>query len=173
MPAEPLHFVRAVEDHMVDFSGRDARLDCIQEADEHLMAVTLHAASNHLAFEYVERREELRRSVPLLVMGHRAGASLLHGQAGPGAIERLNLRLLVDRQHDGMRSRVDIQADNIGEILAEASVPRQFERVDAMGRKAMRRPDALDRTQADPGSLGCRARPVCRLAGQLGKRQSR
>jgi hypothetical protein len=55
--------------------------------------------------------------VTFVVMGHRAGATLFHRRAGLGAIERTNLRLLVDRQHDGMRWRVDIEADDIDELL--------------------------------------------------------
>jgi hypothetical protein len=37
----------------------------------------------------------------LVIVGHGAGADLLHRQPRLGAIQRLNLALLIDRQHDG------------------------------------------------------------------------
>ena len=45
----------------------------------------------------------------LVVVGHRAGSAFLHRQAGLGAVERLDLRLFVDREHDGMSGRIDIK----------------------------------------------------------------
>ena len=50
--------------------------------------------------EHVEGGKQRGRAVPLVVVGHGAGAPLLHRQAGLGAVERLDLALLVDRQHD-------------------------------------------------------------------------
>src|SRR5438105_9895182 len=75
MPAEPGPrlgmFVRAVivEDHVNDLADWDLDLDGIQEPDELLMPVTLHAASDHLAVEHVERGEQRGGAVPLVIMG--------------------------------------------------------------------------------------------------------
>ena len=44
----------------------------------------------------------------LVIMGHGSGTALLHGQTRLGAVERLDLGLLVDRQHDGTFRRVEI-----------------------------------------------------------------
>ena len=60
MPTEPLHDLRVlvgaviVEDHVDDLTGRDIRLDSVEEADELLVAVALHAAVDDLA--WTERR---------------------------------------------------------------------------------------------------------------------
>src|SRR5215218_486727 len=48
----------------------------------------------------------------LVVVGHGAGAALLQGQAGLGAVER------VDRQHHGMGRRIDVEADEKSQIQA-------------------------------------------------------
>src|SRR5438046_8444180 len=83
MPAEPGPrlgmFVRAVivEDHVNDLTDWDLGLDGIQEPDELLMPVTLHAASDHLAVEDVERGEQRGGAVPLVIMGHRPAVSRL------------------------------------------------------------------------------------------------
>ena len=48
-----------VDDGMDQFSHRNLRLDRIEEADELLMAVTLHVAADDSAVEDVESREQL------------------------------------------------------------------------------------------------------------------
>ena len=37
-------------------------------------------------------------------------------QAGLGAVERLDLALLVDRQHDGVGRRIDVEADDVAQL---------------------------------------------------------
>src|SRR3546814_2768743 len=96
-----------IEDYVNDLARRDFGLDGVQEADELLMAVALHVAADDGSIEDVQGGEEGGRAMPLIVVGHRAGAPLLQRQAGLGPVERLNLRLLVEREHDGVRRRID------------------------------------------------------------------
>ena len=84
-------------------SGRNRALDGVEKADELLMPVALHVAPDDRSVEHVHRGEQGRRPVPLVVVGHRPGAPLLQRQAGLGAVERLDLALLVDGKHDGVR----------------------------------------------------------------------
>lgn len=86
-----------VEDRVDNLAGRDFGLDGVEEADELLMAMTLHVAADHLAVENIQRREQRRRAVPLVIVGHGSGAALLQRQTRLGAVERLNLAFLVDR----------------------------------------------------------------------------
>jgi hypothetical protein len=74
------------------------RLDGVEETDELLVPVTLHIAADDGAVEDVEGREQCRRAMTLVVVGHRPGATLLHWQAGLGAVERLDLALFIDRE---------------------------------------------------------------------------
>ena len=57
-----------------------------------------HALADDLAGGDVERGEQRRRAVALVVVRHRSGAALLHRQARLRAVERLDLALLVDRE---------------------------------------------------------------------------
>ena len=82
-----------VEDHVDDLSGRHLRFDGVEEADELLVTMALHISADDLAVEHVERGEQCRCAMALVVMGHRASSALLHRQAGLGAVERLDLRL--------------------------------------------------------------------------------
>ena len=50
-----------------------------------------HALADHRAVEHVERGEQGGGAVALIVVGHGAGAALLHRQAGLRAVERLDL----------------------------------------------------------------------------------
>ena len=86
-----------VDDGMDRLSRRNLLLDGVEEADEFLMAMALHVAADHRAVEHVERREQRRRAVSLIVVRHGPGAALLQRQTGLGAVERLNLAFFVDR----------------------------------------------------------------------------
>src|ERR1044071_5911928 len=59
-----------VEDHMNDPADRDLGLDRVQEPDEFLVPVALHAATNDLAVEHVEGGEQGCGAVSLIVMRH-------------------------------------------------------------------------------------------------------
>jgi hypothetical protein len=96
-----------IENDVDDLVGRDVGFDRIEEANELLMAMTLHATADDLAFQDVERGEQSGCAVALVVMGHCRAAALLHRQTGLGAVERLDLRFLVDRQDHRMRRPID------------------------------------------------------------------
>ena len=132
---------------------RDRGLDGVEEADELLMAMPVHVAADHGSVEDVQRREERRRAMPLVVVGHGAGATLLQRQAGLGAVERLDLALLVDRQHDGVRRRVDVEPDHVTQLVDELRIVGELELPDPVRLEPVRAPDALDRADADAGRL--------------------
>ena len=159
-----------VENDVYEFSGRDFGVDGVEEADELLMPMTLHVAADHRAVENIEGGEQRRRAVPLVVMGHRSGASLLHGEARLGAVEGLDLALLVDGQNDGVSRRVDIETDHIAQFVDKPGIGGELELLDLVRPKTMGAPDALDRANADARRLRHHgAGPVCGLAGRVGK----
>src|SRR5712691_6316674 len=87
-----------VVDDQVEFpAGRGLAIDLVEETDEFLMPMAGHALADDAALQHVERGEQRRRAVALIVVRHRPAAALLHRQPWLGAVERLDLRLLVDR----------------------------------------------------------------------------
>jgi len=80
-----------VKDDMDSLFGWDLSLDLVEKADELLMPMFLHAASDDLAFEHVEGGKQGGGAVALVVVVHSGGAPLLEGQARLGTIERLDL----------------------------------------------------------------------------------
>jgi hypothetical protein len=57
-----------------------------------------------------------------IVVGHGAGASLLERQARLGAVERLDLRFLINRQNQGFVRRIKVEADDVLNLLDKALV---------------------------------------------------
>ena len=88
-----------VDDQMHFALGRGLAVDGVEKADELLMPVAAHALADDLAVEDVERGEQSGRAGPLIIMSRRAAAAALHRQPRLGAVERLDLALLIDRQH--------------------------------------------------------------------------
>ena len=116
-----------VEDHVDDLAGRDLRLDRVQKTDEFLMPVTLHATADDLAVEHVERGKQGGGAIAFIVVCHGATPAGLKRQPRLGAVKRLDLRLLIDAEHNRMRRRIDIEADDIPEFGHEFRVTRQLE----------------------------------------------
>ena len=114
----------------------DLALNGVEEADELLMSMTLHAASDHAACRHVQRRKQRGRAVPDVVMRHRAAAAALEGQSGLSAIERLDLAFLIHREHHGVRRRVDVETDDIAQLGREVRVVGQLELAQSVRLKA-------------------------------------
>jgi hypothetical protein len=81
-------------------------------------------------------------------VGHRSGATLLHRQTGLGAVERLDLALLIDRENDGMGGWIGIEADDIAQFVDKLRVGGELELFHPVRLKTVRTPDALDGTRA-------------------------
>jgi hypothetical protein len=105
-----------VRDGMDDLAGRHGRFDRVEEADELLMAMLLHATTDDCAIQHVEGSKQRGGAVPDVVMCHGAATAFLHGQTRLSAIERLNLALLIDRKDDGMRRGIDVEPDDVSQL---------------------------------------------------------
>src|SRR5665213_352332 len=161
-----------VENDVDYLSSRNLGVGGIEKAYELLVAVTLHAAANHLALQHVECREERRRAVALVIVGHGSGSAFLQGKARLRAIQCLDLALLVEREDDGMGWRIDIEPHHIAQLLHELRIVGKLELLDLVGLKPMGTPDAMDRAGADAASLRHqRARPVGSPTRWLGRGQ--
>jgi hypothetical protein len=75
--------------------------------------------------------------------------ALLHGQAGLGAIQRLNLTLLVDRQDQRMLGRIEIEADNVLQFGGEIRIAADLEAFNTMRLQSVGVPDATHTGLAD------------------------
>src|SRR5260370_20773803 len=125
------------------------------------MAMALHALANDLALNDVERREQSRDIMALVVMGECGSAPLLHRKSRLGTIKRLNLALLVDRQDDRVVGRVDVEADDLVQFGRKLRIVGQLELAHPVRLETMSAPYPLYRADANPGRLRHRgATPV-------------
>jgi hypothetical protein len=107
--------------------------------------------------------------VALVVMRHGLAAAWFDRQPWLGAVECLDLALFVEREHHGMRRRIDIEADDIGQLGREAGIARALEGPQAMRLQVVRPPDALHRAEREPHRFGHRtAGPMGRLVQRFG-----
>ena len=77
------------------------------------MPVAAHALADNLALQHVERGEQRRRAMALIIVRHRPAPAALHRQPRLSTVERLDLRLLIDREDQRMVGRIDIETDNV------------------------------------------------------------
>jgi hypothetical protein len=82
------------------------------------------------------RRKQGRGAVSFVIVGDRAGAPLLHRQARLGAVERLDLALLIDRQNHGVVRRIDIEADDVAQFGRRTSERQRLLAIFPTARKA-------------------------------------
>jgi hypothetical protein len=73
--------------------------------------------TDHLAGGDVERGEQRRRAVPLVVMRPALDLAGPHRQERLGPVQRLNLRLLIDAKERGAVGRMEIQPNDVADFL--------------------------------------------------------
>lgn len=76
----------------------------------------------------------------LEVVGHRSNAALLHRQARLGAVKRLDLRFLIDRENNRMSGWIDLEPDNVTQRVDELWVVGELELSYPMRLKAVSAP---------------------------------
>ena len=100
----------------------------------------------HLPSGDVQRGEQRRRAVPDVVVGVAFGVAEAHRQRRLGAIERLDLRLLVHAQDHRVVGRAEAQPDDVAHFLDEERIGGQLE-----GLRQMR----LDPEEGEPTLVPC------------------
>src|ERR671915_439297 len=97
-------------------------VDQVQEAAELLGPVARRHVGDHLAGGDIERGVEVRRAVAHVVVGVALGHPRHQRQDRRRAIERLDLRLLVDAHDDRGVGRVEIEPDDVAHLVDEQRV---------------------------------------------------
>src|SRR5271156_3289746 len=124
-------------------------VDGPQEAQELVMAVALHALSDHRTGGDIERGKQGSGAMALVIMRHGAGSTLFHRQPRLGAVERLDLALLVNAEHQGVVRRVEVEADDILHLLNKLLIVRQLEAAREMRLQSVPMPNPLHTGMAE------------------------
>src|SRR5262249_49221480 len=142
--------------------------DLIEELDELLVTVPRHALRDQPALQHVQRGEQRRRAVALVVVGHRGAPAGVDRQTLLGAVQRLDLTLLVDAEDQRVLRRVEVEADDIEQLLGEVGVVAHLEGAVQVRLQPVGAPDPADQSMIGPERLGEGARaPVGGVGGLL------
>ncbi len=116
-----------VHDHVDLLLRRGRVVDHAQELQPFLMAVAVVAHGDHLAIERVERPEQSRHAIALVVVSHGSAAGATPVASGPGPVSGFFHRRIAR-----WRTRADSGTAHDGfQFLREADVPAEFEGADA------------------------------------------
>ena len=83
-------------------------VDVAQEGEGFLVAVTALALCQHPASGHVQGGEQARGAVAHGIVRHPLDVAQPHGQQWRGALQRLDLTILIHAPHDGMIGRVEV-----------------------------------------------------------------
>jgi hypothetical protein len=86
-------------------------------------------------------------------LGHAAGLARLAGQAGLGAVERLDLRLLVDREHEAVGRRIEVETNGRLELGGEVGILGALEGAHPVRLQVVAGADPLHGAQRRPARL--------------------
>ena len=105
-------------------------------------AVALVAAADDPTGGDVQGGEQRGCAVALVVMAAPLDLPRPHRQQRLSAVERLDLRLFVDAQHQGAVGWVEVEPNDVAHLVDKQRVGRQFEGFDAVRLQSEGPPDA-------------------------------
>jgi hypothetical protein len=112
--------------------GSTVRFDLAQKGDEILRPMLRLEAGDYFAGRHIERGEQIHGPVPYVVVRPALGLADIDRQDGLRSLQRLDLRLLVDREDHRIRRRRHVQADDVPNLLHELRIRRDLETLGAM-----------------------------------------
>lgn len=137
--------------------GRDRHLDRIEKGAEVFAAVALAAFADDPAGVHVVGSEEIGRAMPAVVVRSALGHAGRHRQDRGSWLGRLDLRLLIDAEHERISWRRDVEPDYVADLVDEERVSRELEGLRDVRLESEVAPDTADGRLTHPGRSGHRA----------------
>src|SRR6516164_8278116 len=132
-----------IVEHQMDVEiGWHGLLDLRQEFAEFDRPVVLVAAADDPTGGDVQGGEQRGCAVALVVMAASLDLPRAHRQQRLSAVERLDLRLFIDAQHQGAVGRVEVEPDDVAHLVDKQRVSRQLEGFYAVRLQSKGPPDA-------------------------------
>src|ERR1700716_416728 len=101
---------------------RHVGLDLVEELAELGRAMAREAFADHAASGDVEGCEQRGDAVALVVVTAARRLARSHGEHGLAAVQRLDLRLLIDTQYDGALGWGYVEADDVAHLGDEVGI---------------------------------------------------
>ena len=132
-----------VDDEMHVERAWNLGLEMAQEREELLMAMARLALSEDLAVGHVEGGKQGGCAMAVVVVRHPLEVTQAHRQHGLRALERLDLALFVNAQHQCLVGRVEVEPDDVAHLLDEERIVGELEGFRAVGLNPEEREIAL------------------------------
>ena len=126
-------------------------VDPPQEAEELLMTVAGLALSDHGTGGHIQRGEQRGGAVADVVMGDALHVAQAHRQQRLGPVQCLDLRLLVNAEHDSVFGWVQVKADDVADLLDKERIGRKLEILLPVGLQREGLQPAVHRAFGDAG----------------------
>jgi len=114
------------------------------------VAVARLARPGDLPGRDLQRREQGRGAMAFVVVRATLRQARLHGQHRSGPVQRLDLRLLIDAQHDRVLRRRQVEPDDIDDLADQLRVGGELERLNPPWRDAVVTPRLRHGPVTDP-----------------------
>ena len=111
-----------VQDHMDVELGRDTLVDKLEELQKLLVTVPSIAFPDHFAACHIKGSEEAGNAMAVVVVSPTLALARPHRQQRLGTLERLDLALFVNAEHQSVVWRVQVQPTDITHFLDEQRV---------------------------------------------------
>ena len=134
-----------VDDQMDLKACRHSLIDALEERKKLLMTMTRLALRQDSSGGDVECGKQGGGPMANVVVGHSFHVAQPHRQHRLSAIKGLNLRLLIDRKHDRMVRRVQIESHHVADFFNEERIAGQLEVLAAVRLNGKCSEDAMDR----------------------------
>src|SRR6202158_5075382 len=139
--------------------------------------MTRLALRNHSSSDDVERREQCNSPVAEVIMRHPLGIAQPHRQQRLGALQRLDLTLLVNAQDQRLVRRIEVKPNDVTNLLDEERVSGELKALGAVRLDSEQSEIAPHRAFRDAGfgrrAAHCPVGDNLGLALQHGAQQSR
>jgi hypothetical protein len=138
-----------VVEHHMELSARVGAGDELEEGQELGVSMPVKAAAGDLAGGDLQGGEQAGDAVPDIIVGAPLGQPRAQRQGWRGAVQRLDLGLLVHTEHDRAGRRFQVQGTQVGDLGQQLGIGGELERLDAVRGKVVVGPDPSDRHAAD------------------------
>ena len=98
----------------------------LEKRQEILTVTSLLALTEDLTSPHIQCREQIRCAVPTVVVSAFLSGVQLDRQHRLSPVQRLDLRLLVHRQHHSPTRRVEVEPDDVGDLLGERWISEAY-----------------------------------------------
>ena len=116
-----------VDDQVHVKLGRDFTINPPEETQELLVPMPGFALSDHRTGGHVQGSKKRGGAVADVIVGDTLDIAQTHGQQRLGSIQGLDLRFLVNAEHDCLIRWVEVKSDNVADLLNKEGIVGELE----------------------------------------------